>query len=315
LQDLDEAVRRYLAWDSILAEETTLNLDPHQKKQAEGQKTSADTTVNARLPEAYQWLLVPTQKTPQATVEWQAIRLTGQDPLAVRASKKLRNDELLIASYAPSCLRMELDRVPLWRGDHVTVKQLTEDFARYLYLPRLKNPEVLLSAIVDGLRLTTWQQDSFAFADSYDESTRRYRSLQCRSTRKLADANTPGLLVKPEAAVRQIEADKTPAPVLIEGPGSGDTAAEPPLLPPPPPPSKPKRFHGSVALDAARVSRDAGTIAENIISHLSGLVGANVKVTLDIEAEVPSGVPDNVVRIVTENGRTLKFTTHGFEEE
>jgi predicted AAA+ superfamily ATPase len=38
LQDLDEAVRRYLAWDSILAEETTLNLDPHQKKQAEGQK-------------------------------------------------------------------------------------------------------------------------------------------------------------------------------------------------------------------------------------------------------------------------------------
>ncbi|MGO9663414.1 MAG: hypothetical protein ACLP66_08910, partial [Polyangia bacterium] len=71
---------------------------------------------------------------------------------------------------------------------------------------------------------------------------------------------------------------------------------------------------GSVALDVARVSRDAGTIAENIISHLSGLVGANVKVTLDIEAEVPTGVPDNVVRIVTENGRTLKFTTHGFED-
>jgi hypothetical protein len=44
-------------------------------------------------------------------------------------------------------------------------------------------------------------------------------------------------------------------------------------------------------------------------------VGANVKVTLDIEAEVPGGVPDNVVRIVTENGRTLKFTTHGFEDE
>jgi hypothetical protein len=40
-----------------------------------------------------------------------------------------------------------------------------------------------------------------------------------------------------------------------------------------------------------------------------------VKVTLEIEAEIPSGVPDNVVRIVTENGRTLKFTTHGFEEE
>ena len=59
--------------------------------------------------------------------------------------------------------------MPLWRGDHVAVKQLAEDFARYLYLPRLKNPEVLLDAIRDGLVLLTWQQDSFAFADSYDE--------------------------------------------------------------------------------------------------------------------------------------------------
>jgi hypothetical protein len=103
--------------------------------------------------------------------------------------------------------------------------------------------------------------------------------------------------------------------VLVGVPGSGDATVEPPPPPSPPPPTKPKRFHGSVALDVARVSRDAGTIAENIISHLSGLVGANVKVTLDIEAEVPGGVPDNVVRIVTENGRTLKFTTHGFEDE
>ena len=38
-----------------------------------------------------------------------------------------------------------------------------------------------------------------------------------------------------------------------------------------------------------------------MISHLSGLVGANVKVTLEIEAEIPNGAPDNVVRTVTEN--------------
>src|SRR5438874_12743608 len=58
LQDLDESVRRYLAWESIVAETETLNLDPHQEKQAEAQKTSADGAVKARLPEAYQWLLV-----------------------------------------------------------------------------------------------------------------------------------------------------------------------------------------------------------------------------------------------------------------
>ena len=42
LQDLDEAVRRYLAWESIVAETETLNLDQHQEKQAEAQKVSAE---------------------------------------------------------------------------------------------------------------------------------------------------------------------------------------------------------------------------------------------------------------------------------
>ena len=45
------------------------------------------------------------------------------------------------------------------------------------------------------------------------------------------------------------------------------------------------------------------------------LVGAKVKVTLEIEAEVPSGAPDQVIRTVTENSRTLKFTSQGFEKE
>jgi hypothetical protein len=37
---------------------------------------------------------------------------------------------------------MELDRAPLWRGDHVEIRQLVEDFARYLDLPRLAGPAV-----------------------------------------------------------------------------------------------------------------------------------------------------------------------------
>ena len=37
LQDLDEAVRRYLAWESIFAEQKELDLTAHQVKQAEGQ--------------------------------------------------------------------------------------------------------------------------------------------------------------------------------------------------------------------------------------------------------------------------------------
>jgi hypothetical protein len=38
-------------------------------------------------------------------------------------------------------------------------------------------------------------------------------------------------------------------------------------------------------------------------------------VTLEIEAEIPTGAPENVVRIVAENSRTLKFVSQGFEKE
>jgi hypothetical protein len=178
LQDLDEATRRYLAWESILVEKETLNLDPQQVKQAENQMTAADDAVTARLPETYQWLLVPTQPTPQVPIEWQAVRTSGQDALAVRASKKLKSDEMLVTGFAATRLRMELDKVPLWRGDHVTVKQLVEDFARYLYLPRLKNSAVLIGAIREGVALLTWEHDAFGFADSYDEAAGRYRGLR-----------------------------------------------------------------------------------------------------------------------------------------
>ena len=37
--------------------------------------------------------------------------------------------------------------------------------------------------------------------------------------------------------------------------------------------------------------------------------------TLEIDAEIPAGAPENVVRIVTENSRTLKFVSQGFEKE
>ena len=64
-----------------------------------------------------------------------------------------------------------------------------------------------------------------------------------------------------------------------------------------------------------RTGRDAGRIADEVITHLAGLVGANVRVTLEIEADIPDGAPDHVVRTVTENSRTLKFSSHGFERE
>jgi len=322
LQDLDEAVRRYLAWESIVLDQKTLDLTPFQVRQAEEQKKSADQTVAARLPETYQWLIVPTQQDPQAEVTWQTIRLTGQEALAARASKKLRSDELLVTSLAGTRLRMDLDRVPLWRGDHVEIQQLVEDFTRYLYLPRLKNSTVLLGAVRDGLALLTWERDSFAYADSYDESAGRYRALRGGQHVALPDTDPPGLLVKPDVARRQMDSEAVRTP---NGGVPSVTGTTPEGFPPPQPipgtaprapvAQMPRRYHGSVTLDPTRVGRDASRVAEEVIAHLAGLPGAQVRVTLEVDACVPQGAPENIVRTVTENSRTLKFSSHGFENE
>lgn len=322
LQDLDEAVRRYLAWEAILAEKVALNLDPHQVKQAENQLAAVDGVVSARIPETYQWLLVPGQANPQASVEWQVIRLSGSDALAVRASKKIGKDGLLNI-YGPTVLRLEMDRVPLWRGNnHVPVRQLVEDFARYLYLPRLRTPEVLLEAIRNGLGLLLWHQESFAYADSFDESAGRYRGLRCGQPVQITSTD-PGLLVRPEVAFQQQDAEVKTVPTTTgqsevdasSGPSGGGTGTVKGTAPTPKGSRAPKRFHGSVSLDPTRVGRDAGRIGDEVIAHLVGLMGSDVKVTLEIEAEIPNGAPENVVRTVTENSRTLKFTSQGFEEE
>lgn len=327
LQDLDEAVRRFLAWESILSEKDALNLDPHQVRQAETQRQAADGAVSARLPETYQWLLVPEQATPQAPITWQAVRLAGSEALAVRASKRLRSDESLVLSLGSTILRKHLDDVPLWRGDHVGVKQLTEDFARYLYLPRLAGPEVLAQAMRDGLVLLTWQSDTFAHAESYDEATARYRGLRGGQVVSLSH-DSAGMLVKPEVARRQLAAEvpvATPGGPADGGPGGGGTngpsggavpggsdtggnGAEAKK-------SLPRRYHGTVKLDPSRVGRDASRIAEEVIVHLVGLVGADVTVTIEIEATLPGGASDQVVRVVTENSRQLRFVSHGFEAE
>jgi hypothetical protein len=64
-----------------------------------------------------------------------------------------------------------------------------------------------------------------------------------------------------------------------------------------------------------RTGSDAGRIAEEVIAHLAGLQGADVNVTLEISVDAPDGASEQVVRIVTENCRTLKFESYGFESE
>ena len=67
-------------------------------------------------------------------------------------------------------------------------------------------------------------------------------------------------------------------------------------------------------MDPMRLSRDAGQIAEEVIQHLVSLPSSDVKVSLEITAESPSGISEKTVRFLIDNCKTLKFKNNDFEE-
>jgi hypothetical protein len=247
--------------------------------------------------------------------------------LATRAAKKLKNEESLLVQMGAVRLRTELDRVPLWTGNHVSIKLLTEYMARYLYLPRLQSDQILIAAITEGVAPQMFPSETFGYAEGWDEQKQRYQGLKVgASIRVIVDDRS--LLVKPEAAAAQIEADRQAAlaagttipgtTTLPIGGGEGATATSgngtSTLSQPPVAPARPRRFHGSVQVDPMRLGRDASRIAEEVVQHLTGQVGANVEITIEIQAELADGAGDKLVRDVTENCRTLQFKDYGFEE-
>lgn len=319
IDELRDATRTALAWDSIDRDRGSLRLDSVQLAQIDARRREWHDTVDQRIGEAYQWLLVPSAKPGSPEVTWEATRASGSDPLAVRASRRLRSEEALITAYSGARLRMDLDRVPLWRDDRVDVRGLWGFYTQYLYLPRLRDASVLLGAITDGVGLITWRQDGFAYADDVAEASGRFVGLRAGEGIVLADP--VGLLVQPDAAEIQFETERAGGQTPANGverepaaPGIGAGAAE--RTEPSSEAKVLRRFFGTVPLDPTRLARDASEVGEAVVAHLNGLVGAQVTVTLEIQAEIPDGAPEDVVRTVTENAMTLRFEPGtGFERD
>ncbi|MCH7727994.1 MAG: AAA+ family ATPase, partial [Planctomycetes bacterium] len=315
LGELEDAIRWNMAWEAIYTKREELDLNQSQIRTTEIKRKEWASVVGQRISETYCWLIVPTQLKPSEPVSFEVFRLRGTDSIAERAAKKLADQGALVTIYGSNLLRMFLDNIPLWRGDHVHVKQLCEDFAQYLYLPRLKNRHVLINSMQQGISMPTWLDDGFAYAQDFDADRNRYVGLYGGRTTQVA-ADRTSVIVKPDVAQKQLAEATQPTGRTTLGDDSRTTTGPPETTTDDGSvitKTKPRRFCGAVPLDANRLGRDAGQIAEEVLGHLVGLQGAKAEVMLEFEVCVPDGVPDQVVRTVTENCRTLKFKSQGFE--
>jgi uncharacterized protein len=329
LNTLEEAVRQAIAWESI-RQDSSLDLRSNQIKQVDKKLEDAKGVVHRLIQETWMWCIFPEQSSEKAgtkEVNLDPIKLAPQTDknasLAAKVSKKLTSDENLLPNYGGDRLKLDLERYNLWQGrSHIQVKQLLELFATYPYLPRLTDQQRLFDAISDAFQGKVLCE-GFAYAGSYNEVTDKFLSLVTNGGTHFT-VSLSGFLVKPEVAQAQLEQEQQKLESTIKltetllkdistisATTVKDTAStyiskeiEKQIL---------QRFFASAIIDEHRVGKDAGRIAEEVIQHLTEVLGATVEVKIEIQAYFPDGALDQTIRTVTENCKTLKFQSYGFE--
>jgi hypothetical protein len=235
---------------------------------------------------------------------------TGQ--VAERASRKLISDGALQAQFPPVLLRAKLDSElsSRWKDGHVAVSALWEDFARYVYLPRLKSLDVLVKTAEKGPASVTWASEGFGVAAGISEDGKYLGLVGGADPGVLAPT---ALLVRPEVTQTQLDQAEEEKPggdgndPDPDGGGDGDGDGDGGGGTPPVPPQKTTSFRGTVSLDPNRSARAFGQVSEEVLTHLISQVGVDVEITVIIVAKKDEGFSPKTIRDVTENSQTLKF--------
>lgn len=316
LDNLKDAVRASLAWSEIVRDTDRLNLTQSDSALAKTKLAEANETVKTRIKEAWCYLHYPAQESAQADVEWVSGKIPAQDGLLARASKKLIGEEGLLTELGPTRLDRDLQKY-IWNDrPHLQLRDLREYLNRYIYLPRLKNQDVLIKSVQSAV--SGMLPGPFAYAERWEESTGRYLGLAIdHASNAMIVIDGDSVIIRPEVAEGHRPAPSQPTEPQPGAPEIGNPA-EPGSQtlgqePTPPVERNPTRFSGSVMISPDRPARDMHQVVEAIVEQLTTLQGSKVTLRLEIEAEVPNGLDRAKVRTLIENANTLGFLEKAVE--
>ena len=189
----------------------------------------------------------------------------------------MRASEHLLVKWSSALLKMELDRW-FWKDqDHVSAKKVWDALCAYCYLPRLRDQAVFVETIQEGVA----SGDYLGYATSLSADG-RYEGLKLGTPAAAIYVDAASVLVKPDIARAQIEAERpepgapgqergadpgAPPEPGIPGPGEEPAGTRPP-----------RRFFGTVEVNPDRAGRDMGQVAEEVLQHLTTLPDGKVKV-------------------------------------
>lgn len=310
---LTDAARVALAWGSIVddVKDGRLNIDRLQETQAKKELESAEQVLPRAARECYKWLLCPLQETPTAakpTIEAFPVNTTGGS-VGSEIERVCVENELVITTWSPIHLRAKLIEL-YWKDGKSMAGAMAfwEDTLRYLYLPRLKNRDVLAQAIYNGASSRDF------FGTAYGQNGDSFEGFQIGSASVQFDDTL--LLIEPQSAL--VYEEKTrPAPALVPAPGQPTVPApahtSPPAVVPTGTPPRFRSFHGTADVPAATAKMRLVQIADEIVSVLASDPNGNVRIVLEIAADFPDGAKDTVTRAVKENAKTLGLKSADWE--
>ena len=315
VDDIKQAMRLALAWEGIVkdAQKSRLDLKKSEMASAEAKVREARETLELRMKDAWAYLIYPYQDSAQTDIKFIHRRLQVKEGLLNSASKTLVRDEVLICKLGPEKLNNDLESY-IWKDQpHLPLKAVWEYLNRYIYLPRLKNRQVLIDCIRSALSSSDDLLPApFAYAQAFDEAKGEYRGLTIKGLDGASRANITidddSLLLRPstaEAAWAKTAPADAPSPLAAPPQSKAPSSSDDPASAPPA--KDPTRFQGTVFLSADRPARDMAKVVEAVVDQLTHLPGAEITLRLEIDAEVPSGLERAKVRTLTENTATLGF--------
>ena len=312
-----DVAKHVLAWESIKDGADELNLTQRQVREAAAGLQQSSSELDQTIGSAYCWLLVPSIDRASGTmqVEWNTQKLNGTllDEQLNSAMSRLMGDGDIITTWAPRLLASDL-RLLWGEADAIEVKKLWEQLCRYCYLPRLTGFDVLQSALLEGVASDA---GLFALASGV-RADGSFADLRFKQS--VMGVSPNDLVVRPEAAQKQIEAEVKPAtaqPISSDGallPQPSRSSTQPlcpPATPPgtesPKPPTQidPTHFTMRAPIEATRVTRNVHNVVQEILEHVVGVAGASVRISIDVELDAPNGIPAPTVRTLRENCRNL----------
>ncbi|MBP2238677.1 hypothetical protein J2Z31_005218 [Sinorhizobium kostiense] len=310
-----EVMRKAMAWASI-ASDDRLQQQMTNAQAADAKdkaKTNRDSALKA-VRAAWSHILYPVRSdVPGKPFELEHNQISSRDrpPVPAMVYDKAKADGVALEKLGTERLWLALK--PIWPDDrpHLAISEVTDWFASYVYLPKLRDRVVLEGAIRDAVAKLDPQ---FGFAESFDAASGRYHKLTWAKDPPITDLSTM-LIVREAEARRQLDEETAAAqrPSQSAAPVQGPS---PVTVSVPVGPTKPRRFYGSVDIDMVRPVKSFDAILNAVVMELQRTPGAKVTLTLEIEATATEGFEEGDVSVVRDNARQLKFKTEstGFDD-